>query len=105
MDTRGRLLPVLLIAAAALSSCAPLRVDDRPQIRGRLVSVSPGSLAIRHKTGHTYNLEIAPDTRIVNAERRAGEKDLCPGQRALVILSRSDRARAAEVHVSGGRCD
>jgi hypothetical protein len=67
--------------------------------------VSQGSLAIRHKTGHIYTLEIAPDTRIVNAGRHAGERELCPGQRARVILSRSDRARATEVRVSGGRCD
>lgn len=105
MGIRGPRLAVLVVGAAALWSCAPIRVDDRPQIRGRLVAVSPGSLGIRHKTGPTYTVEIASDTRIINARRQAGEKDLCPGQRALVILSRSDRSRATEVYVSGGRCD
>ena len=91
------------LAMAMVAGCGPLRLDNTAQIRGSLVSVRDSTLSIRHKTGRTYHVAVTPDTRLRQDDETVTIGDLCPGMRAIVTLS-DDRARAAEVAVSGSAC-
>jgi len=97
-----RVLAVLSIAGA-IGGCGPIRLDDRPQIRGTLVATGERWLAIRHKTGQVYNVELTRQTRIVN-HGRAGGETLCAGQRATVFLSSPERHTASAVTIWSGQC-
>ncbi|HET9267863.1 MAG TPA: hypothetical protein VFO31_06850 [Vicinamibacterales bacterium] len=104
MATNGSRALCFALAAVAASACGPLRLDGRPQIHGSVVSVQERTLSIRHKTGYTYDVALTPETRILRSEDTIRVSDLCPGQRAVVILSPSDPAEASEVRISGGPC-
>lgn len=97
-----RVLAVLVIAGA-LSGCGPIRLDDRPQIRGTLVATGERWLSIRHKTGQVYDVELTRQTRIVNHEA-PGRETLCAGQRATVFLTGPQRYTASDVTIWSGQC-
>jgi hypothetical protein len=78
-------------------------LDDTRRILGTLVAVGGQTIAIKHKTGGTYYVEVTPDTRIVDS-RRQGVPKLCPGQRATVSLSGSRRFVASSITLWGGDC-
>lgn len=98
MHTKHAFLGAALLATAALTTaaCGPIRLDGRPHILGRLVTVDAGSVAIKHKTGRTYRVEVTPDTRIVNAKRPEDVR-MCAGQRATVYLLDERRLTAASI--------
>ena len=97
-----RSLAVLTIAGA-ISGCGPIRLDDRPQIRGTIASAGEKWLSIRHKTGQLYEVELTRQTRIVN-ESAPGRETLCAGQRATVFLVGSGHFIASAVTIWGGQC-
>ena len=105
MAMNNRLAGTMLLAAVAftITACGPIRLDGRPQIRGRLVGVDVSSVAITHKTGRTYRVEVTPDTTIVNATRRDGVR-LCAGQRATVYLVDARRFTASSITLWDARC-
>jgi len=100
-----RAIGCAVAAAACISAagCGPLRLDGRRSIRGTVVAVQQDAIAIKHKTGRTYRVEISRDTRIV---QKSGSREgaLCPGVRATVYLTASRTFTASEVNVSGDRC-
>ena len=97
---------VASIAAAAVltSGCGPLRLDGTPHIRGMVTAVGGTTVAIKHKTGRTYRVEVTPETKIVNS-RQPGDTRLCPGQRSTVFLVSPQRLTAASVTVWSGGCE
>ena len=97
-----RALAVLTIAGA-ISGCGPIRLDDRPQIRGTLVAAGDSRLTIRHKTGQVYGVELTRQTRVVNREA-PGRETLCAGQRATVLLTGPGRYSASAVTIWSGQC-
>ena len=104
MTDKHRLLGATLVVAGCLASaCAPLRLDDSPQIRGTVVTVDGGTVGIKHKTGGTYYVEVTPDTRIVDS-RQPGNAKLCPGQRATVFLTGTRRFIASSITLWSGEC-
>jgi hypothetical protein len=94
---------VVLACCCLLASCGPLRLDDRPHIRGTFVSVDATTVGVRHKTGRTYQVELTADTRIVNT-RQPGNVTLCPGQRATVFLSATRHFSARSITLWSGDC-
>lgn len=94
---------LLATGCITATTCAPLRVDERPQIRGTFVTVDGSTVGLRHKTGRTYRIEVTPDTRIVNS-RQPGDVMLCPGQRATVFLAGTSRFTASSITLWSGRC-
>jgi hypothetical protein len=94
---------LVVAACVAITACGPIRLDDRPQIRGTLVSVDGRAVGIRHKTGRTYQVDVTPETRIVN-RRRPGDIALCPGQRATVVLVGSRRFTASSITLWSSQC-
>ena len=103
LDRRLALLVATSACAVTVTACAPLRLDDAPQIRGTLVTVERSGVDIRHKTGRTYRVEVTPDTKIVNSSR-PGDTTLCPGQRATVFLVGPRRFTASSITLWSGRC-
>jgi hypothetical protein len=105
MGNRLRLpgLAAVVACCCLLASCGPLRLDDRPHIRGTFVSVDAKTIGVRHKTGRTYYVELTADTRIVNT-RQPGTLTLCPGQRATVFLSATRRFSARSITLWSGDC-
>ena len=104
MSTDFRAVSCAIAAAACLSAaCGPLRLDGRPGIRGTVVAVQQDAIAIKHKTGRTYRVELSRDTRIVHTSG-SREARLCPGVRATVYLTASRTFTASEVKVFGDRC-
>lgn len=89
--------------AGVISGCGPIRLDDRPQIRGTIVATGERGLAIRHKTGQVYDLELTRQTRIVN-QGAPGQETLCAGQRATVFLIGPGHFIASAVTIWGGQC-
>ena len=106
MRMEHRLAWGALLAGGALSvmACGPLRLDGRPHIRGTLVSAETNSVAIQHRTGRTYRVEVTPDTRVVNTKRREDAR-LCAGRRATVYLVDAGRFTASSIVLGAGRCD
>lgn len=102
-DRRLALLLATSACAFTVTACAPLRLDDQPQIRGTLVTVERSGVGIKHKTGRTYRVEVTPETRIVNSTR-PGDTTLCPGQRATVFLAGPRRFTASSITLWSGRC-
>ena len=94
---------LLTMGFITATNCAPFRLDERPQIRGTLVTVDGGTVGLRHKTGRTYRIEVTPDTRVVNS-RQPGDVRLCPGQRATVFLAGTSRFTASSITLWSGRC-
>jgi hypothetical protein len=94
---------VVLAITGAISGCGPIRLDDRPQIRGTLVATGERWVAIRHKTGQVYNVELTRQTRIVN-QGAAGRETLCAGQRATVFLTGPGQYTASAVTIWSGQC-
>jgi hypothetical protein len=78
-------------------------LDERAHILGRLVSVDTASIAVKHKTGSTYRVEVTPETKIVNVQRPQSVT-LCAGQRATVYLVDSRRLAASSITLWDGRC-
>lgn len=105
MKRRLRAVICAIAAAACFSAaaCGPLRLDGRASIRGTVVAVQQDAIAIKHKTGRTYRVELSRDTRIVHTNG-SGEVTLCPGVRATAYLTESRTLKASEVKVSGDRC-
>jgi hypothetical protein len=93
-----------LVFTIALQGCGPIRLDATPKVRGRIVGVDGPRLSIHHKTGRTYDVTLTAETRIVRGEDVVDVDDVCPEQRAIVILSRADRTQASEVRIFGKRC-
>jgi hypothetical protein len=93
-----------LVLATTVYGCGPLRLDATPQIRGSVVGVKEQRLSIRHKTGQTYHVALTPETRIHREDEALAVSDMCPGQRAVVFLSPSDRRAASEVRLFGEEC-
>ena len=98
----------LFAASIAVSSflgaaCGPLRLDDRPQIYGRVVSVEADTVGVKHKTGGTYYVDVTPDTKVTN-KLQPGSRTLCPGQRATVFLARDARLTASSITLWSGKC-
>jgi hypothetical protein len=105
MRNRHTLLgPALAIAIClGATACGPLRLDETPHIRGTLVTVDGRIVGIKHKTGRTYQVEITPETTIVN-RGEAGAVALCAGQRATVFLAGPQRFTAASITLWNRRC-
>ena len=97
-----RALAILSIAGM-FSGCGPIRLDDRPQIRGTIANAGDQWLSIRHKTGHVYDVELTRQTRIRN-EGAPGQETLCEGQRATVFLVGPGHFIASAVTIWGGQC-
>jgi hypothetical protein len=97
-----RALAVLTIAGA-IGGCGPIRLDGSPEIRGTIVATGERSLAIRHKTGQVYDIELTHETRIVNRGAQ-GRETLCAGQRAAVLLVAPRHFTASSVTIWGGEC-
>jgi hypothetical protein len=92
------------LGMAMAAGCGPLRLDDTPQVRGSLVAVRESVLSVRHKTGRTYDIVVTPHTSLRRHEAPVTLDDLCPGMRAIVTLSETDRGKASAVVVSGPEC-
>ena len=97
-----RSLAVLTIAGV-ISGCGPIRLDDRPQIRGTIAAAGERWLSIRHKTGQVYEVELTRQTRIVN-QAVPGRETPCAGQRATVFLIGPGQFTASAVTIWGGQC-
>ena len=97
-----RALAVLTIAAA-IGGCGPIRLDDRPHIRGTIIATGDRGLAIRHKTGQVYDVGLTDETRIVN-RGAPGRETLCAGQRATVLLVAPQHFVASTVTIWSGQC-
>jgi len=95
---------ISLLFTIAVQGCGPIRLDARPKVRGHVDGVEGPRLSIHHKTGRTYNVMLTAETRIFRGEEAVGVDDVCPQQRAIVVLSRADHTQALEVRVSGKRC-
>jgi hypothetical protein len=93
----------MVAACLAGGACGPLRFDSRPEILGTIAAVHARALDVRHKTGRTYRVELTPDTRIIH-NKRPGDRTLCPGLRATVLLVGRAQYTAASVTVWSGRC-
>ena len=93
----------VLAVAGAISGCGPIRLDHRPQIRGTIVTTGVKRLAIRHKTGKVYHVELTRQTRIDN-QGATGPETLCAGQRATVFLIAPGHFVASAVTIWGGQC-
>ena len=105
MTVRSAFAVAALVTAACLAgtACGPFRVDATPHIRGTVITVDRSTLAIKHKTGRTYEIAVTPDTRIVNRSQ-PGHSRLCPGQRATVFLASARRFTASSITLWSGRC-
>ena len=94
----------LIVAACAVgAACGPLRADGMPHIRGTVVNVDGRAVAIKHKTGRTYEIAVTRDTRIVD-KRQPRDGRVCPGQRATVFLAAPGRFTASSITLWSGRC-
>lgn len=95
---------VFILAVTVNTACGPLRLDDRPQIRGTVMTVDGHTLTIKHKTGRTYQVAVTPDTRVV-IQGQASNGRLCPGQRATVFLADAPgRFTASSITLWSDRC-
>ena len=97
-----RAVAILSIASVS-SGCGPIRLDNRPQIRGTIAAASDKWLSIRHKTGQVYHVELTQQTRIVN-QGAPGPETPCAGQRATVFLVGPGHFIASAVTIWGGQC-
>jgi hypothetical protein len=92
------------VAAVLTCGCGPLRLDSTPHIRGMVTAVAGTTVAIKHKTGRTYRVEVTPETKVINS-RHPGVTRLCPGQRSTVFLVSPQRLTAASITVWSGGCE
>ena len=94
---------LFIVTATVNTACGPLRLDDRPQIHGTVMTVDGHAMTIRHKNGQTYRVAVTPDTRIVGQGPPRNAR-LCPGQRATVVLADAPGKLTASSITPRSRC-